>query len=162
MRNHILFRRLRLSAVVATLFVITGCSYQNPYETQQAAPHPGAVVLERAYLGDSVAKDGLVHVPTVRFVRGRPIYLTVVVSGKGAAEIEARLRPSEESEELIRIIKVSIPSAPSTVSQELGEGVADLPPGAYYLSIVLNGTPSWGISFQIVPDGTVGANDVSR
>lgn len=156
MCKQILFRWLRLSAVVGALSLIMGCNYKNPYETQQDAPHSGAVVLERAYLGDTVAQDGLVHVPTVRFVRGRPIYLTIAVSGKGVAEIEARLRPSEASEELIRTSNVSVPSVPSTVSQELGGDFGDLPPGTYYLSIVLNGLPSWGISFEIVPGGRAG------
>jgi hypothetical protein len=141
---------LRLAVLLGALGLISGCYYKNPYDQQGEVSASGVAILERGFLADSLAADGMAHVPADHFAYGSPLYLTVFVSGKGAVVVTAILRETEAGHDL-RAVRVLLPEAPVTASRDIGAALGDLAPGAYYLSIVLNGVPSWGLSFEILP-----------
>ena len=145
---------LRLIVPVLLLVGVSGCTYENPYDEEDARAAVEAeeakapdVTLEVTYLSSSVAEDGLAHVPQSEFKVGQPIYLTVVLKGQGTAKVEGRLQASEQQTQVLALVERNIPVE--------ARGAFTLPsgfepaPGSYYISVVVDGVPSWGLPFTV-------------
>lgn len=126
----------------------SACTYENPYsEIDRAALQKSDVGLEVTFLSSALLADGLAHVAETEFRVGQPIYMTVVLRGTGTAKIEGRLQASERDRRPIAVIRHD--------TQIINGGALSLAsdfklaPGSYYVSVIVNGTPSWGLPFTI-------------
>ncbi|KIP86126.1 hypothetical protein SN15_09275 [Stenotrophomonas maltophilia] len=127
-----------------------GCHYNNPYaEVATASASSRAVVLERAYLGLDLGADGVAHTPQTVFAEGSEPTLSLLLSGHGEAHVQAILQKQEGGKTLDSLAMRFNVEGEMLVGKSLGEMVRQLGPGDYYVSIVVNRVPSWGIAFNV-------------
>lgn len=127
----------------------TGCKYEDPYSGKPARVEATArVELQRTFLSKEVSPDGLAHDPVETFVKGDPIFLTVMLQGSTEAKVDAVLLGSEsDTVEIARSGQAFPVSGVAVHTFPLNFG--GVPSGSYYVSVRVNGVPSWGLPFSV-------------
>lgn len=144
----------RMIAIGLVLVGLSACRYEDPYaEADKKTPAPPAaatpVTLQVTYLSNALLDDGLAHTPETSFKVGQPIYLTVALTGSGTAKVKARLQATEQDTRELAVLERNVGVA--------GRQVVTLPtgfapaPGTYYVSVIVDGVPSWGLPFTLAP-----------
>lgn len=140
----------RLLVTVALLIGVTGCYYQDPYKeaAARAAATP-AMKLERAFLSAALESSGQPGPPMESFPAPHDVFACAVLSGQGGAEVKFVLLSHEGSNTELAAFYVKVESAEPLVVQNISPAGSVLGPGTYYLSVVVNGVPSWGLPFTV-------------
>jgi len=140
----------RLLVAVALLIGVTGCYYQDPYK--EAAAHAAAtpaMKLERAFLSATLESSGQPGLPTNSFPASHDVFACAVLSGQGGSEVKFVLLPHEGSGSELAAFYVKVDDSRPLVVQNISPAGSTLGPGKYYLSVVVNGVPSWGLPFTV-------------
>lgn len=147
----------RLLVIIALLIGLTGCYYQDPYK--EAAAHAAAtpaMKLERAFLSATLESGGQPGLPTDSFPAPHDVFACAVLSGRGGAEVKFVLLPHEGSGAELAAFYVKVDDAEPLVVQNISPAGSVLGPGTYYLSVVVNGVPSWGLPFTVTSPSASG------
>jgi hypothetical protein len=130
---------------------LAGCYYDNPYAENVRAPKEEGLVLERAFLSAEQLGNGAPGPSSTTFEESHSIYASAVLSGNGRAAVKFVLLQAEGSSEEMAATQVNADAANLVVTQDITAASGVLKAGTYYVSVKVNGIPSWGVPFTVLP-----------
>ncbi|WP_115572450.1 hypothetical protein [Xanthomonas campestris] len=135
--------------IAVFLFGLSGCYYDDPYQKVDQESAAPVVKLERAFLFTELDSSGMPGAPSNVFGEAQSVYACAILSGQEGAEVQFVVLPSEGSSDEIASFRLKATRADQVVVQDVALAERPLEPGTYYVSVKVNGIPSWGLPFTV-------------
>lgn len=136
-----------LAAGLACLFVVS-CTEPAP-SAAPAAATAASVLLHNAYTAVPAAAGGDAMEPAKSFTANQPVHVVVVVRGQSEAS-EVVVQWSSAAGEALGTERTRLPVGGEAKAHFNLTRTAPLEAGGYKVLVLLDGTPSWELAFDVV------------